>query len=40
MGSYTLLFNAISDALKEIEILREKLILAQQEAEERFIEEE
>ena len=38
MAEYTLLFNAITDAIKEIDILREKLVLAQQEAEEIFIE--
>jgi hypothetical protein len=35
---YTLLFNAITDAIKELEILKEKLIKAQQEAEEIYIE--
>lgn len=38
MEEYTTLFNAITDAIKELEILKEKLILAQQKAEEIFIE--
>jgi hypothetical protein len=38
MEEYTLLFNAITDAIKELESLKEKLILAQQEAEEIYIE--
>jgi hypothetical protein len=40
MKDYSLLFNAITDAIKELEILKEKLILAQQEAEEAYISEE
>ena len=34
---YTLLFNAITDALKTLEALRDHLILAQQTAEEIYI---
>jgi len=42
---YTLLFNAITDALEELDRLRvseakQRLILAQQEAEERYISSE
>lgn len=40
MKDYSLLFNAITDAIEELEILKEKLILAQQEAEEAYISEE
>jgi hypothetical protein len=35
---YTLLFNAVTSAIRELEILKEKLVLAQQEAEEAYIE--
>lgn len=38
MEEYTTLFNAITDAIEELEILKEKLIFAQQKAEEIFIE--
>ena len=34
---YTLLFNAISDALETLDALRKDLIFAQQEAEEKYI---
>ena len=34
---YTVLFNAITDALKTLEALRENLITAQQTAEEIYI---
>lgn len=34
---YILLFNTITDALKDLEALRDKLILAQQQAEEIYI---
>ena len=34
---YTLLFNAISDALETLDALRKDLIVAQQEAEEKYI---
>lgn len=34
---YTLLFNAITDALKTLEELRDNLIEAQQQAEEMYI---
>ena len=38
MEEYTTLFNAITDAIEKLENLKEKLILAQQKAEEIFIE--
>lgn len=38
MEEYTTLFNAISDAIEELEALKQQLILAQQKAEEIFIE--
>lgn len=34
---YTTLFNEITDALEQVEALKEKLIKAQQEAEELYI---
>ena len=34
---YTLLFNAITDALETLEALRKDLIFAQQAAEEKYI---
>jgi len=42
---YTLLFNAVTDAVRELEVLnfgaaKERLIAAQQQAEERYIESE
>lgn len=37
-NEYVCLFNAVSDAIKELESLRLKLIFAQQQAEEIFIE--
>lgn len=40
MKDYSLLFNAITDAIEELEILKEKLIIVQQEAEEAYISEE
>ena len=36
---YTLLFNAISDAIDKLEALKNELILAQQQAEEIVISE-
>ena len=37
MKEYTLLFNAITDAIEELEKLKQQLIIAQQEAEEIYI---
>lgn len=37
MKEYTLLFNAITDAIEELEKLKQQLITAQQEAEEIYI---
>lgn len=37
MKKYTLLFNAITDAIEELEKLKQQLIIAQQEAEEIYI---
>lgn len=40
MEEYTTLFNAITDAIKKLEDLRQQLIFAQQKAEEIFIEKD
>ena len=40
MEEYILLFNKISDAIEKLEELKQKLISAQQKAEEIFIEKE
>ena len=40
MEEYTTLFNTISDAIEKLEELKQELILAQQKAEEIFIEKE
>lgn len=37
MKEYTLLFNAITDAIEELEKLKQQLITAQQKAEEIYI---
>ena len=37
-SEYVCLFNAVSDAIKELESIRLSLILAQQQAEEIYIE--
>lgn len=34
---YTTLFNVITDTISQLSLLREKLILAQQQAEEMYI---
>lgn len=39
MDYYFSLFNAVTDAIKALERIRAELILAQQEAEEKYIEE-
>ena len=38
MEEYTTLFNAITDAIEELENLKQQLVSAQQKAEEIFIE--
>ena len=38
MEEYTTLFNAITDAIEELENLKRQLVSAQQKAEEIFIE--